>query len=44
MQADHVTQWTRYGAAKKWPLAWLGLHAVPYPYDQVTVVDPPEDG
>ena len=44
MQPDHVAQWTRYCAAQKWALAWLGLYAFPYPYDQVTVVDPPEDG
>jgi len=44
MQPDHVGQWTRYRDAQKWALAWLGLYAFPYPYGQVTVVDPPEDG
>jgi hypothetical protein len=44
MQPDHESQWMRYCVAQKWALAWLGLHVFPYPYDQVTVVDPPEDG
>jgi hypothetical protein len=44
MQPDHVSQWTRYEDAQKWALAWFGLWAFPYPYTQVTVVDPPEDG
>ncbi|HQR66281.1 MAG TPA: M1 family metallopeptidase [Thermoanaerobaculia bacterium] len=44
MQPDHVSQWTRYEDAQKWALAWFGLWAFPYPYAQVSVVDPPEDG
>lgn len=44
MQPDHVRQWTRYAEAQKWTLAWFGLWAFPYPYAQVSVVDPPEDG
>jgi hypothetical protein len=44
MQPDHLGQWTRYEDAQKWALAWLGLWAFPYPYPQVSVVDPPEDG
>ncbi|KAA0252164.1 MAG: M1 family peptidase [Acidobacteria bacterium] len=44
MQPDHVDQWTRYADAQKWALAWFGLFAFPYPYAQVSCVDPPEDG
>ena len=44
MQPDHLAQWTRYEEAQKWALAWLGLWAFPYPYAQVSIVDPPEDG
>jgi hypothetical protein len=44
MQPDHEAQWVRYRDAKKWALAWFGLYAFPYPYAQVTCVDPPEDG
>jgi hypothetical protein len=44
MQPDHVGQWPRYADAQKWALAWFGLYAFPYPYDQVSCVDPPEDG
>ncbi|MCM3876529.1 MAG: M1 family metallopeptidase, partial [Thermoanaerobaculia bacterium] len=44
MQPDHVGQWTRHQDAQKWGLAWLGLHAFPYPYAQVSIVDTPEDG
>ena len=44
MQPDHVGQWTRYADAQKWALAWFGLWAFPYPYAQVSCVDPPEDG
>jgi hypothetical protein len=44
MQPDHVAQWTRHADAQKWALAWLGLYAFPYPYAQVSIVDPPEDG
>jgi hypothetical protein len=44
MQPDHVDQWNRHRDAQKWALAWLGLYAFPYPYAQVSIVDPPEDG
>jgi hypothetical protein len=44
MQPDHVSQWTRYEEAQKWALAWFDLWAFPYPYAQVSVIDPPEDG
>ncbi len=44
MQPDHVAQWTRYEDAQKWALAWFGLWIFPYPYAQVSVIDPPEDG
>ncbi len=44
MQPDHVGQWTRHRDAQKWALAWLGLYAFPYPYAQVSAIDPPEDG
>ena len=44
MQPDHVGQWPRYADAQKWALAWFGLYAFPYPYAQVSCVDPPEDG
>ena len=44
MQPGHESQWRRYEAAQKWALAWLGLWVFPYPYAQVSVVDPPEDG
>jgi hypothetical protein len=44
MQPDHLSQWTRYEDAQKWALAWFGLWAFPYPYAQVSVIDPPEDG
>lgn len=44
MQPDHLAQWTRYADAQKWALAWFGLYAFPYPYAQVSCVDPPEDG
>ncbi len=44
MQPDHVDQWTRYADAQKWALAWFGLYAFPYPYAQVSCIDPPEDG
>ncbi len=44
MQAGHESQWRRYEDAQKWALAWLGLWAFPYPYAQVSVIDPPEDG
>lgn len=44
MQPGHESQWRRYEDAQKWALAWLGLWAFPYPYAQVSVIDPPEDG
>ncbi len=44
MQPGHENQWRRYEDAQKWALAWLGLWAFPYPYAQVSVIDPPEDG
>ncbi len=44
MQPDHVNQWNRHADAQKWALAWLGLYAFPYPYAQISIVDPPEDG
>jgi hypothetical protein len=44
MQPGHESQWRRYEDAQKWALAWLGLWAFPYPYEQVSVIDPPEDG
>lgn len=44
MQPDHVAQWSRFAAAQKWALAWFGLWAFPYPYAQVSCIDPPEDG
>ncbi len=44
MQPGHESQWRRYEEAQKWALAWLGLWAFPYPYAQVSVIDPPEDG
>ncbi|MGE5716415.1 MAG: M1 family metallopeptidase [Acidobacteriota bacterium] len=44
MQPDHVDQWTRHRDAQKWALAWLGLYCFPYPYAQISIVDPPEDG
>ena len=44
MQPDHVGQWVRYDDAQKWALVWFGLFAFPYPYDQISIIDPPEDG
>lgn len=44
MQPDHEDQWVRYDDAQKWALVWLGLYAFPYPYDQISIIDPPEDG
>ena len=44
MQPDHLGQWKRYEDAQKWALAWFGLWCFPYPYAQVSVIDPPEDG
>ncbi|MEO6325538.1 MAG: M1 family metallopeptidase, partial [Thermoanaerobaculia bacterium] len=43
MQPDHVDQWTRYDDAQRWALVWLGLYAFPYPYDQISILDVPED-
>ena len=44
MQPDHAAQWRRYEEAQKWALAWFSLWVFPYPYAEVSVVDPPEDG
>lgn len=44
VQPDHHKQWPRYLDAQKWALAWFGLYAFPYPYAQVSIIDPPEDG
>lgn len=44
MQPDHAGQWQRYAGAQKWALAWLGLYAFAYPYQQVSCIDTPEDG
>ena len=44
MQPDHVSQWRRYEEAQKWALAWFSVWVFPYPYAEVSVVDPPEDG
>ncbi len=44
MQPDHLNQWKRYEDAQKWALAWFGLWCFPYPYAQVSIIDPPEDG
>lgn len=44
MQPDHLSQWERYADAQRWALVWFGLYAFPYPYDQISIIDPPEDG
>ncbi len=44
LQPDHRAFDRRHLEAQKWALAWTGLWAFPYPYAQVTIVDPPEDG
>lgn len=44
VQPDHRAQAHRYVDAQKWALAWFGLWAFPYPYAQVSCIDPPEDG
>ncbi len=43
-QPDHKPQLDRYFDAQKWALTWLGLWAFPYPYEHISIVDPPEDG
>ncbi|MBL8113944.1 MAG: M1 family metallopeptidase [Acidobacteria bacterium] len=43
-QPDHKPQLHRYHDAQKWSLTWLGLWAFPYPYEHISIVDPPEDG
>jgi len=43
-QPDHRAFDRRHLEAQKWALAWTGLWAFPYPYAQVSIVDPPEDG
>ncbi len=44
MQPEHAAAWRKHEDAQKWALAWFGLWAFPYPYPQVSMVDPPEDG
>jgi len=44
LQPDHSAFDRRHVEAQKWALAWTGLWAFPYPYAQVSIVDPPEDG
>ncbi len=44
LQPDHRAFDRRHIEAQKWALAWTGLWAFPYPYAQVSIVDPPEDG
>ena len=39
-----VARGRKHEDAQKWALAWFGLWAFPYPYPQVSMVDPPEDG
>jgi len=44
LQPDHLAFDRRHIEAQKWALAWTGLWAFPYPYAQISIVDPPEDG
>ena len=44
MQPEHAAAWRKHEDAQKWALAWFGLWTFPYPYPQVSMVDPPEDG
>jgi hypothetical protein len=44
LQPDHLAFDRRHLDAQKWALAWTGLWAFPYPYAQISIVDPPEDG
>ena len=44
LQPDHRAFDRRHIDAQKWALAWTGLWAFPYPYAQISIVDPPEDG
>ena len=44
LQPDHRAFDRRHLDAQKWALAWIGLWAFPYPYAQISIVDPPEDG
>jgi len=44
LQPDHRAFDRRHIEAQKWALAWTGLWAFPYPYAQISIVDPPEDG
>ena len=44
MQPEHAAAWRKHEDAQKWALAWFGLWVFPYPYPQVSMVDPPEDG
>ena len=44
LQPDHRAFDRRHMGAQKWALAWTGLWCFPYPYAQISIVDPPEDG
>jgi hypothetical protein len=44
LQPDHRAFDRRHLDAQKWALAWTGLWAFPYPYAQISIIDPPEDG
>lgn len=44
MQPDHDCQWKRYAEAINYALSYYGLHYGPYPFPNLTIVDPPEDG
>jgi hypothetical protein len=44
LQPDHGAFGRRHVEAQKWALAWTGLWAFPYPYAQISIVDPPDDG
>jgi len=44
MQPEHAAAWRKHEDAQKWALAWFGLWAFPYPYPEVSMIDPPEDG
>ena len=44
LQPDHRAFGRRHLEAQKWALAWTGLWLFPYPYVQISIVDPPEDG
>jgi len=44
LQPNHASARDRYVLSAKQGLAFYGLWYGPYPYDTLTVVDPPEDG